>query len=121
MRKLLLIAGVAALTAPAVALAQPPGPPPAAADVGADVAYTGPQNDLAARANWLEARIHELDSAGVISEGDAKHDFDTLAGIRQFEARKRDDHDGVLGEKDRANVINKLDNLSAEVSDQRRH
>jgi len=91
---------------------------PAAGDVGADVAYVGGPDDLDSRASSVEARIHQGDASGALSRGDAEHDFDTLAGIRQFEARKRDEHDGTLGEKDRANVVNKLDNLSAEVRSQ---
>jgi hypothetical protein len=87
-------------------------PPPDASDYGADVAYTGSSDDLHGRESWIEQRIHEGDSSGAVSRGDAEHDFDTLAGIRQFQARRAGD-DGGLSREDRADVMNKLDNLTA--------
>jgi hypothetical protein len=87
-------------------------PPPAAGDYSADVAYAGAPGDVAARESWLEQRIHEGDSSGALSRGDAEHDFDVLAGIRQFQSRKADE-DGGLSGGDKADILNKLDNLTA--------
>jgi hypothetical protein len=97
---------------------QPAPSPPYAGDYGADVAYTGAPDDLNARETWIEHRIHEGDASGAISRGDAEHDFDVLAGIREFQAH-RADQDGGLSAGDRADVMNKLDNLSAIVHSQR--
>jgi hypothetical protein len=96
---------------------QPAPNPPYAGDYGADVAYTGAPDDLSSREAWIERRIHEGDSSGAISRCDAEHDFDTLAGIREFQAH-RAGQDGGLSASDRADVMNKLDNLSAIVHSQ---
>jgi len=95
----------------------PAAPPPNVGDYGADVAYTGSPDDLHGREAWIEQRIHEGDSSGAISRGDAEHDFDVLAGIRQFQARRAND-DGGLSAEDRADVMNKLDNLTAIIHSQ---
>jgi hypothetical protein len=87
-------------------------PPPAAGDYSADIAYTGAPGDLALREGWLEQRIHEGDASGALSRGDSEHDFDVLAGIRQFQARKAEE-DGGLSGGDKADIMNKLDNLTA--------
>jgi hypothetical protein len=84
----------------------------AAGDYNADVAYSGPAQDTAARESWIESRIHEGDSSGALSRGDSEHDFDQLAKVREFESQRRDAHAG-LSEADRADVMNKLDNLTA--------
>jgi len=97
--------------------AQPAPSPPYAGDYGADVAYTGAPDALSRHETWIERRIGEGDSSGAISRGDAGRDFDTLAGIRQFQA-DRADQDGGLSARDRADVMNKLDNLSAIVHSQ---
>jgi hypothetical protein len=115
MRKLLLIAGVAAIAIPCAAWSHLATP--AAEIMVRDAAYDGPADDLSARERWIEQRIHEGDAEGALSRGDAEHDFDVLAGIRAFEARQADRHDGLTGE-DRADVLNKLDNLSAIVRSQ---
>jgi hypothetical protein len=86
---------------------------PVAGDYSADVAYQGPAGDIGSRENWIERRIHEGDSSGALSRADSEHDFDTLAGIRQFEDRRRDERGGVLTGGDRADILNKLDNLTA--------
>jgi len=119
MRKLLLIAGAAALLIPGAALAQVHDPlaARAAAEAAADVVYSGPRDDVAAREGWIENRIHQGDSSGALSRGDAEHDFDVLGGIRQFQARQSDRHAGLTG-ADRADVLNKIDNLTAIVQSQ---
>jgi len=119
MHKLLLIAGVAALVIPSFALAQDRDSMSAraAADAAADTAYVGPAGDVSARENWLEHRIQHGDSSGALKRGDAEHDFDVLRGIRQFEARQSDHHTG-LTDADRADVLNKIDNLTAIVRSQ---
>jgi hypothetical protein len=89
-------------------------------DYGADVAYTGPRDNLNARESWLESRIHEGDSSGAISPGDADHDFRTLAGIRDYQAAKAAEHDG-LTDGDRDNIASKLDDLSSDVRGQWRY
>jgi hypothetical protein len=96
---------------------QPAPSPPYAGDYGADVAYAGAPDDMNARETWIEHRIHEGDASGAISRGDAEHDFDVLAGIREFQAHHADE-DGGLSASDRADVMNKLDNLSAIVHSQ---
>ncbi|HWE98169.1 MAG TPA: hypothetical protein VG248_00050 [Caulobacteraceae bacterium] len=86
-------------------------------DYGADVAYTGARDDLSARESWLEARIQEGDSSGAISRGDADRDLRTLAGIRDFQSAKADQHDGLTGD-DRDNIASKLDSLSDDLRSQ---
>ena len=119
MRKFYLTAGVAALLLSSAALAQDRDSmsAPAATDAAADTAYVGPAEDVSARENWLEHRIQRGDSSGALSRGDAEHDFDVLRGIRQFEARQGDHHAG-LTDADRADILNKLDNLTAIVRSQ---
>jgi hypothetical protein len=119
MHKLLLIAGVAALVIPSFALAQDGdmGSARAADAAAADTAYVGAADDIAARENWLERHIHKGDSSGALRRGDAEHDFDVLGGIRQFEARQSDQHAGLTG-VDRADILNKIDNLTAIVRSQ---
>jgi hypothetical protein len=95
---------------PAVDYSAAPNP----SDYGADVAYTGSRDDVTSRESWLEARIQEGDSSGAISPGDADRDLRTLAGIRDFQAAKADEHDGLTGD-DRDNVASKLDSLSADL------
>ena len=100
--------------------------PPEAGSYGSDTAYTGPldaapsdtgpADNLTQRENALERRIHQGDNAGAISRDDAEHDFDTLAGIRQFQARRAASQG--LSPGDRADLLNKLDNLSAIVRSQ---
>jgi hypothetical protein len=97
-----------------------PIPPPDASDYGSDVAFTGAPEDLRGREAWIEQRIHEGDSSGAVSRGDAEHDFDVLAGIRQFQARRAGD-EGGLSPEDRADVMNKLDNLTAIIHSQWRY
>ena len=115
MRKLLLIAGVATIAIPCFALAQDVAP--SAELMARDSAYVGPAGDLAAREMWLERRIHRGDATGALSRGDAEHDFDMLAGIRKFEAREADRREGLDG-AERANIINKLDNLTTLIRSQ---
>ncbi|HTX48285.1 MAG TPA: hypothetical protein VME40_02735 [Caulobacteraceae bacterium] len=123
MRNIHLIAGAAALMLSGTAMAQGPDEAggwagtPAAADAAADVVYQGPADDIAARESWLEHRIQRGDSSGALSRGDAEHDFDVLGGIRQFQARQSDRHAGLTG-ADRADVLNKIDNLTAIVQSQ---
>jgi len=83
-------------------------------DYGADVAYTGSRDDVTSRESWLEARIQEGDSSGAISPGDADRDLRTLAGIRDFQSAKADEHDGLTGD-DRDNIASKLDSLSSDL------
>jgi len=92
-------------------------PPPAAGDYSADIAYSGASADISAREAWLEQRIHQGDSSGALSRGDTEHDFDVLAGIREFQSKKADEHGGLSG-GDKADVMNKLDNLTAIVRSQ---
>ena len=106
-----------------VAPPSPPRPapsPPDASDYGADVAFTGAPNDVNGRETWIEQRVHEGDTSGAISRGDAEHDFDVLAGIREFQAHKAD-ADGGLTAADRADILNKLGNLSATLHSQWRY
>ncbi|HEY1751850.1 MAG TPA: hypothetical protein VGG29_11330 [Caulobacteraceae bacterium] len=95
-------------------------PPPAAGDYSADVAYAGAPGDISARESWLEQRIHEGDSSGALSRGDAEHDFDVLAGVRQFQSKKADENGGLSG-GDKADILNKLDNLTAILRSQWRY
>jgi hypothetical protein len=92
-------------------------PPPAAGDYSADIAYTGAPGDISSREAWLEQRIHEGNARGALSRGDSEHDFDVLAGIREFQSKKADEHGGLSG-GDKADVMNKLDNLTAIVRSQ---
>jgi hypothetical protein len=104
--------------------ARPPavdyGAAPNPDNYGADVAFTGPRDDLNARESWLESRISEGDSSGAISRGDADHDLRTLAGIRDFQSAKAAEHDG-LTDGDRDNIASKLDDLSSDVRGQWRY
>jgi hypothetical protein len=86
-------------------------------DYSADVAYTGARGDLSSRESWLESRIQEGDASGAISRGDADRDLRMLAGIRDFQAAKADEHDGLTGD-DRDNIASKLDSLSADLRSQ---
>ena len=95
-------------------------PPPYPGEYGADVAYVGPRDDLMGRENWLRNRINEGASSGAISAGDADHDLRTLAGIRDFQAAKAAEHDGLTGD-DRDNIASKLDSLGGDLRDQWRY
>ena len=95
---------------PAVDYSAAPNPD----NYSADVAYTGPRDDLNARESWLEARIHEGDASGAISRGDADQDFRRLAGIRDYQSAKTEQHDGLTDE-DRDNVASRLDDLSGSL------
>jgi hypothetical protein len=101
---------------PAVDYGYAPNP----GDYGADVAYTGARDDLNAREGWLQSRIAEGDSSGAISRGDADYDMRTLAGIRDYQAAKAAEHDGLTG-GDRDNIADKLDDLSGNVRSQWRY
>jgi hypothetical protein len=79
---------------------------------GADVAYIGARDDLNAREGWLESRIQEGQSSGAISNGDADHDLRALAGVRDYQAAKSEEHDG-LSDEDRDNIAGQLDGLSS--------
>lgn len=81
---------------------------------GADVAFTGDREDLMGRENWLQNRINEGSSSGAISSYDADRDMRTLAGIRDYQAAKADEHSG-LTDYDRDNIASKLDSLSDDV------
>jgi hypothetical protein len=83
-------------------------------DYGADVAYTGPRDDLNARESWLESRIQEGDSSGAISAADAAHDFRMLAGIRDDQVDRAQAHDG-LSDEDRDHIAGRLDALNSNV------
>ena len=98
---------------PAVDYSVAPNP----SDYGADVAYTGSRYDVDSRESWLEARIQEGDSSGAISRGDADRDLRTLAGIRDYQAAKADEHDGLTS-YDRDNISTRLDSLSADLRSQ---
>ena len=87
---------------------------PSPYDYSADVAFTGSRDDLNGREAWLASRIREGDSSGAISRGDADHDLRTLAGIRDFQSAKAEEHDG-LTDGDRDNIAAKLDSLSGDL------
>lgn len=89
----------------------PYGAPPAA-DYGSDVAYTG-GGDLMARENALQARIDQGRDSGALADWQARRDEDVLASIR-MQAR-RDYEAGAMGPDERADLVNRLDNLSATV------
>ena len=91
--------------------------PPAAGDYGADVAYTGPADDLGGREHWIADRIGRGESAGAISHLDADNDRNRLTGIRDLEGHMGNAHDG-LTDNDRAELGARLDDLSAAVSAQ---
>jgi hypothetical protein len=93
---------------------------PSPDDYGADVAYTGRPGDLSARESWLQSRIAEGDSSGAISRSDADYDMRKLAGIRDFQAAKAAEHDGLTG-GDRDNIASKLDDLGSDVRSQWRY
>jgi|SRR6185312_2142670 len=86
-------------------------------EYGADVAYTGPRDDLNARESWLQSRISEGSSSGAISPRDADHDLRTLAGIRDYQSAKAAEHDG-LTDGDRDNIASKLDSLGDDLRSQ---
>ena len=129
MRKLLLIAGVAALTLPGLALAQDDnmGPDagmapndanaPYASDYGADVAYTGAPDDIMAREAWLDHRISRNENAGTITGDAAFRDRALLSSVRRRQDILRADHDG-LTEDDRADLSAQLDGVNARLNDQ---
>jgi hypothetical protein len=89
-------------------------------DYSADVAFTGSRDDLNGRESWLEARVHEGASSGAISGGDADRDLRRLAGIRNYQADKATEHDG-LTDGDRDNIAGKLDDLGSDVRAQWRY
>jgi len=137
MRKLLLIAGLAALALPGAALAQdtdmtpqgdpppvasdetptPSATPPDAGDHGADVAYSGGPDDLMGREDWIDHRIAHNEDAGTISDDDAIHDREFLASVRRHQEILRTDHDG-LTQDDRADLNAQLDGLNARLNSQ---
>lgn len=86
-------------------------------EYGADVAYTGPRQDLAGRENWLQSRISEGSSSGAISPGDADRDMRVLDGIRDDQSARAADHDGLTGD-DRADISSRLDSLGADLRTQ---
>jgi hypothetical protein len=92
---------------PAVDYSAAPNPD----NYGADVAFTGRRDDLNGRESWLQSRIDEGNSSGAISRGDADRDFRTLARIRDDQAARSEEHDGLTDE-DRDNIASKLDDLS---------
>jgi len=130
MRKLLLIAGLAALALPAAALAQdqdpnmkpdagPPGAtaPADAGDYGADVAYSGAPDDVAAREDWFDRQIHRHEMSGEISDYDAMHDRQLLASVRRQQDELRTQHDGLTAD-DQADLNTQLDGLKARLNEQ---
>ena len=123
MRKLLLIAGLAALALPGAALAQdtdmtPEGAaPPVASDYGADVAYSGAPDDLLAREAWIDHRIAWNEDAGTITDDAAFHDREFLTSVRRQQDVLSTDHDG-LTQDDRADLNAQLDGLSARLNAQ---
>ena len=123
MRKLLLIAGVAALILPGAALAQDDnmkpqaGMTPDAGDYGADVAYSGAPDDVAAREAWFDHQIHRHEAAGEISDYDAMHDRQLLASVRRQQDELRTEHDGLTAD-DQANLNTQLDGLKARLNTQ---
>ena len=88
---------------------------PAAEGYGADVAYTG--NDLFLRENRLEERIRDGDNSGAISRYDADRDYRQLTYIRSYQ-RDHMHGDGYLSADVRADLSERLDNLSATVESQ---
>jgi hypothetical protein len=123
MRKLLLIAGLAALALPGAALAQdtdmtPEGAsPPVAGDYGADVAYSGGPEDLTAREAWLDRRIARNEDADTITDFAAFRDREFLASVRRQQDVLRTDHDGLTLD-DRADLNAQLDRLNARIDSQ---
>jgi hypothetical protein len=133
MRKLLLIAGLAALALPAAALAKdqdpnmkpdagPPdatapvdgGAPADAGDHAADVAYSGAPDDLMAREAWFDHQIRRNQESGIISDYDAQHDRQLLDGVRRHQDELQADH-GDLTADDRADLNTQLDGLRARL------
>jgi hypothetical protein len=117
MRKLLLIAGVAALAAPSLAIAQditPDPTAPSATTSGADVAYTGGPNDLMAREARLDRAIHDGARSGEISHEDAMHDRDLLAAVRTRQDAMAADH-GALTPDDRMFLSRELDGVNTRL------
>ena len=122
MRKLLLIAGLAALALPGAALAQDTdmtqgAAPPVAGDYGADVAYSGAPEDLTAREAWLDRRIARNEDADTITDFAAYRDREFLASVRRQQDMLRTDHDG-LTQDDRADLNAQLDRLNARIDSQ---
>jgi hypothetical protein len=91
--------------------------PPNPIQYGADAAYTGPRDDLSGREDWLQQRISEGASSGAISRSDADDDMRTLTGIRAYQTAKAAEHRGLTG-GDRANIVNKLDDLDGNIRGQ---
>ena len=130
MRKLLLIASLAVLATPCVALAQddPNMAPdndkaPAAADVpnagdyGKDVAYSGAPDDVMSREAWLDGQIRHQEMSGAISDYDAMHDRQLLASVRRQQDEFQADH-GALTPDDRDELNSRLDGLKARMDQQ---
>jgi hypothetical protein len=100
MRKLLLIAGVAALALPSLAAAQ--------------YYHAG---DLTQREDRLDRTIRDRFDTGEITWSDAHHDRGMLSDIRSREDQLRVDHDGLTAD-DRLDLARQLDSLDGQLRDQ---
>jgi hypothetical protein len=132
MRKLLLVAGIAALALPGLAMAGPTGfydadgvyhagTPQAdsaasASAYSAETSYAGGAN-IDERESALSREIQMGENAGVISRGDADHAYHDLHDIRRHEADLIGNHDGLTRD-DRRDLSRRLDDLSDRVGDQ---
>lgn len=114
MRKLLLIAGVAVLAAPCLAIAQDDSMAPDASRNGADVAYTGGPSDLMDREMRLDRAIHEANSSGAIPQEDAVHDSKLLAAVRDRQDELASSHGGLTPD-DRALLSRELDGVGGQL------
>jgi hypothetical protein len=92
------------------------GPPPAAPQYGADVAYAG-RGDLNMREDRLDRRINDGWSSGAISGSQVEYDRDQLSRIRDMQANMAADNGG-LTQYDFDRVSRRLDDLDATVRGQ---
>jgi len=117
MRRLLIIAGVAALAIPGLAAAQPSPSTADAGDYGADSAYSGAPMGVATREDHFEREIQRSVDSGTISDYDAQQDRRILASIRDREQALDIDHGGLTPD-DQASLNDNLNTLRARMNQQ---
>jgi hypothetical protein len=91
-----------------------------AGDYSADVAYVGGSTDLNGREAWLQRRIDNGETSGVITHYDADRDRSRLSSIRDYQIRLYDSHDGLTS-YDRSTLNDRLDSLTDTVDSQTRY
>ncbi len=132
MRKLLLIAGVAALSLPGLALAGQLGyydaagvyhvGEPVTTPDGAYAAYSAPDNsdETSYTGGGLDARAaavgQQIEDSG-LSPDDMRQAYHDLRDIRRHEEDLASDHDG-LSRDDRRDIWHRLNDLSNHISDE---